>query len=176
MRFLRHEQIYQFRCGSGCLNGTKLIAASPRAHVLMNLRPGIPRRVALQHCSLPLRRSTAMVNRVTGCRQPPLSRGWGIFDWRNGEFSAGVDTNVRCCEVALAPSWAGRRGNGRYEKRTSGSCARRTKNPRLSRARPRSPAHRPGISRWSSDTAPQNRRKRSAHSVTGKFFTADQFR
>src|SRR6185437_16088454 len=29
----------------------------------------------------------AMVRPVAGNRQPPLGEGWGIFNWRNGEFS-----------------------------------------------------------------------------------------
>jgi hypothetical protein len=28
-------------------------------------------------------------------RQPPLAAGWGIFDWRNGEFSVGIDNQPR---------------------------------------------------------------------------------
>jgi len=33
-----------------------------------------------------------MVKPIAGNRQPPLGKGWGIFSWRNGEFSPGVDT------------------------------------------------------------------------------------
>ena len=56
--------------------------APERLIVLMSLRPAIPRRVALLHCSLPLHRAIAMMNGVAGNRQPPLDRGWGIFNWR----------------------------------------------------------------------------------------------
>jgi hypothetical protein len=65
--------------------------APERLIVLMSLRPAIPRRVALLHCSLPLHRAIAMVNQAAGKRQPPLGRGWGIFSWRKGEISFGVD-------------------------------------------------------------------------------------
>jgi len=34
------------------------------------------------------------VRPVAGNRQPPLGEGWGIFNWRNGEFSSGVDTRA----------------------------------------------------------------------------------
>src|SRR5262252_8675227 len=66
--------------------------APERLIVLMSLRPAIPRRVSLLHCSLPLHRAIAMVKEVVGHCQPPLGRGWGIFSWRFGEISIGVDT------------------------------------------------------------------------------------
>src|SRR5215470_19618915 len=33
--------------------------------------------------------------RSRNCK-PPLGRGWGIFSWRFGEFSIGVDTKSAC--------------------------------------------------------------------------------
>jgi hypothetical protein len=90
MSFLRHQQIYQsdvFLFTPGLAYGF----APEHVIVLMSLRPAIPRRVALLHCSLPLHRATAMVDEVAGNCQPPLTRGWGIFSRRFGEISIGVD-------------------------------------------------------------------------------------
>jgi hypothetical protein len=94
MSFLRHKQIYQsdvscweWQSEADCRFALPLI-------VLMSLRPAIPRRVALLHCSLPLHRTILMMKRLAGNCKPPLSRGWGIFSWRFGEFSLGVDTGV----------------------------------------------------------------------------------
>ena len=92
MSFLRHKQIYRpmdRRSGSGQAGA---VATPPRSHRPMSLRPAIPRRVALLHCSPPLHQSFAMVQWVAGRRQPPLSRCWGIFGRQNAEFSSGVDT------------------------------------------------------------------------------------
>jgi hypothetical protein len=36
-----------------------------------------------------------MVKPIVGNRQPPLGEGWGIFSWRNGEITPGVDTRTR---------------------------------------------------------------------------------
>ena len=95
MSFLRHEQIYQSDVFFECAPGLALSGFAPEPLiVLMSLRPAIPRRVALLHCSLPLHRAIAMVNEVAGNCQPPLGRGWGIFSWRNGEISVGVDTEA----------------------------------------------------------------------------------
>jgi hypothetical protein len=91
MSFLRHEQIYQSDGVLLCARGEAFAGFAPSLLVLMSLQPAIPRRVALLHCSLPLHRAIAMMNGVAGNRQPPLDRGWGILNWRNGEFSLGVD-------------------------------------------------------------------------------------
>ena len=91
MSFLRHEQIYQSDGALVCAWGEAFAGSAPSLIVLMSLQPAIPRRVALLHCSLPLHRAIAMMNGVAGNRQPPLDRGWGILNWRNGEISVGVD-------------------------------------------------------------------------------------
>ena len=101
MSFLRHEQIYQSDGVLVCARGEAFAGSAPNLIVLMSLQPAIPRRVALLHCSLPLHRAIAMMNGVAGNRQPPLDRGWGIFNWRNGEFSVGVDTGNHHCFFAL---------------------------------------------------------------------------
>ena len=82
MSFLRHKQIYRPMVRKSGQAGA--VATPPRSHRPMSLRPAIPRRVALLHCSPPLHQSTAMVMPIAGQRQPPLSRGWGILDRRNG--------------------------------------------------------------------------------------------
>jgi hypothetical protein len=76
-----------------------------RPHRSMSLRPAIPQRVALLHCSLPLHQLSVMVNQVAGNRQPPLSRGWGIFNRRNGEFSSGVDKNGELA-IVIVQNWS----------------------------------------------------------------------
>src|SRR5262249_31543231 len=92
MSFLRHEQIYQSDVFSVCAPGLASLGFAPeRLIVLISLRPAIPQRGALLHCSLPLHRAIAMVKEVVGGCQPPLGRGWGIFSWRFGETSSGVD-------------------------------------------------------------------------------------
>ena len=64
--FLRHEQIYQSDVfGSEWQSEAAYRFALPLI-VLMSLRPAIPRRVALLHCSLPLHRTFAIVNGVAG--------------------------------------------------------------------------------------------------------------
>ena len=66
MSFLRHEQIYQSDVfGSEWQSEADYRFALPLI-VLMSLRPAIPRRVALLHCSLPLHRTIPMVNGVAG--------------------------------------------------------------------------------------------------------------
>src|SRR6478672_412912 len=92
MSFLRHGQIYQSDVFGSEWQSEAGYRFAPPLIVLMSLRPAIPRRVALLHCSLPLHRAIAMMNGVAGNRQPPLDRGWGILNWRNGEISVGVDT------------------------------------------------------------------------------------
>jgi hypothetical protein len=95
MSFLRHEQIYQSDVFSVCAPGLASLGFAPeRLIVLMSLRPAIPRRVALLHCSLPLHRAIAIVKEVVGGCQPPLGWGWGIFSWRFGEISIGVDNYI----------------------------------------------------------------------------------
>jgi hypothetical protein len=66
MSFLRHEQIYQsdVLC-SEWQNEAYSRFALPLI-VLMSLRPAIPRRVALLHCSLPLHHTIPMVKGVAG--------------------------------------------------------------------------------------------------------------
>ena len=63
-----------------------------RLHRPMSLPPAIPWR----GCTPALLASASPANRhgesVAGNRQPPLSRGWGILNRRNGDFSAGVDS------------------------------------------------------------------------------------
>ena len=88
MSFLRHEQIYQSDVFCSEWQSEADYRFALPLIVLMSLRPAIPRRVALLHCSLPLHRAIAMMNGVAGNRQPPLDRGWGIFSWRNGQFQA----------------------------------------------------------------------------------------
>jgi hypothetical protein len=83
MSFLRHKQIYRPMDRSGQAGA---VATPPRSHRPMSLRPAIPRRVALLHCSPPLHQPTAMVMPVAGQRQPPLSRGWRLFDGEMGKF------------------------------------------------------------------------------------------
>jgi len=88
MSFLRHTQIYRpmvwiFQAG-------RLSTVPPSSSD--ESAPGYSWRVALLHCSLPLHQATAIVKPLAGNRQPPLAAGWGIFNWRNGEFSLGVDT------------------------------------------------------------------------------------
>jgi hypothetical protein len=66
MSFLRHKQIYQ---SDGLCSEWQSEADDRFALpliVLMSLRPAIPRRVALLHCSLPLHRTIPMVNAVAG--------------------------------------------------------------------------------------------------------------
>ena len=87
MSFLRHTQIYRpmvwiFQAG-------RLSTVPPSSSD--ESAPGYSWRVALLHCSLPLHQATAIVKPLAGNRQPPLAAGWGIFNWRNGEFSLGVD-------------------------------------------------------------------------------------
>jgi hypothetical protein len=66
MSFLRHGQIYQSDVfGSEWQSEADYRFALPLI-VLMSLRPAIPRRVALLHCSLPLHRTIPMVNGVAG--------------------------------------------------------------------------------------------------------------
>ena len=55
--------------------------------VLMSLRPAIPRRVALLHCSPPLHQPLVMVNRVAKTVNHHFSRA--------GEFSTGILRNFQ---------------------------------------------------------------------------------
>jgi hypothetical protein len=81
MSFPRHEQIYQSDVfGSEWQSEADERFALPLI-VLMSLRPAIPRRVALLHCSLPLHRTTLMVNGVAGTVNHHSAGA--------GEFSAG---------------------------------------------------------------------------------------
>jgi hypothetical protein len=67
--------------------GAKLFAASPRTHRLDESATGY----SSASCTPALLASASPVNghgeSIAGNRQPPLAGGWGIFDWRNGEFS-----------------------------------------------------------------------------------------
>ena len=92
MSFLRHQQIFRSDVLSCFAEGETVTGFALGIIVSMSLRPVIPWRVALLHCSPPLHQPNAMVNRITGNRQPPLGRGWGNFNRRNGEFSSGVDS------------------------------------------------------------------------------------
>jgi transposase InsO family protein len=81
-----------------CQPASGTVLQPSRSHRPMSLRPAIPRRVALLHCSPPLHRLPPMVKPIAGNRQPPLGQGWGIFTRRNGDFLAGVD---RCTERSI---------------------------------------------------------------------------
>ena len=94
MSFLRHQQIYQSDVFCWEWQSEADYRFALPLIVLMSLRPAIPRRVALLHCSLPLHRTILMMKRVAGNCKPPLGRGWGIFSWRFGEFSLGVDISL----------------------------------------------------------------------------------
>jgi hypothetical protein len=89
MSFLRHEQIYQSDVFCSEWQSEAAYGFALPLIVLMSLRPAIPRRVALLHCSLPLHRTIPMANGIAGTvttTRPGLGNFqlaiWGIFIWR----------------------------------------------------------------------------------------------
>jgi hypothetical protein len=66
MSFLRHEQIYQSDVFCSEWQSEASYHSALPLIVLMSLRPAIPRRVALLHCSLPLHRTIPIVKDVAG--------------------------------------------------------------------------------------------------------------
>lgn len=93
MSFLRHEQIYQSDMVSNWRSGAGLVRLRPGAsHRLDESATGY----SSASCT-PALLASASPGDCYGeadsrnC-QPPLARGWGIFSWRNGEISFGVDT------------------------------------------------------------------------------------
>ena len=92
MSFLRHQQIYR-PMHAPHASGTAFCAIPPSSS------DESATGYSLASCTPALLASASPANRhgesVAGNRQPPLSRGWGILDRRNGDFSVGVDTNSR---------------------------------------------------------------------------------
>ncbi len=64
----------------------------PALIVSLSLRPGIPWRVALQHCPPPLPRLAPCLATRWWSTKPPPQPGWGIFNRRKRDFSSGLDT------------------------------------------------------------------------------------
>jgi hypothetical protein len=62
MSFLRHQQIYQSDVLFSFAEGEAVNGSALGIIVSMSLRPAIPWRVALLHCSPPLHQPKAMVN------------------------------------------------------------------------------------------------------------------
>jgi len=102
MSFLRHQQIYHPMCCFECKRDG--YGAVP-CHRLMSLRPAIPRRVALLHCSLPLRQP------IKSCIEEPeiVNHHWTGA----GEFS-GAETGK--FQMALTKRASSQRGVSRKGK------------------------------------------------------------
>ncbi len=66
----------------------------PALIVSLSLRPGIPWRVALQHCPPPLPRLAPCLATRWWSTKPPPQPGWGIFNRRKRDFSSGLDTST----------------------------------------------------------------------------------
>ena len=66
----------------------------PALIVSLSLRPGIPWRVALQHCPPPLPRLAPCLATRWWSTKPPPQPGWGIFNRRKRDFSSGLDTSM----------------------------------------------------------------------------------
>ncbi len=79
-----------------CAESEALYGLAPGFIVLMSLRPAIPWRVALLHCSPPLHQPFVMVNRVAGTVNHHLAGA--------GEFSAGFLGNFQP-ELTIVRPW-----------------------------------------------------------------------
>ncbi len=97
----------------------------PALIVSLSLRPGIPWRVALQHCPPPLPRLAPCLATRWWSTKPPPQPGWGIFNRRKRDFSSGLDTFWNSAEYFNDSSAVGPRlQNGRRVGRGTSSRLR----------------------------------------------------
>jgi len=112
MSFLRHKQIYRPMLLTSKRDSFATVPLSSSDESATGYSSASCTPAALA-CASP---AFAIVKPIAGNRQPPLIQGWGIFTRRNGDFSAGVDSNIEaagasteCCVgvMRLGQSYSG---------------------------------------------------------------------